>query len=285
MIRFGVFLTGFNFVNYFARNADNVLIGWWWGASPLGLYSRAYALLTLPIRQINGPISAAAIPALSRLQDDPARYARFYVRGVSLSTLLAMPGVAFMFVAADDLVALILGAQWAGTVPIFRVLAVAALMQVVSNSQGWLYVSGGRTKAMFAWGLVSAPLFVLGFALGLPWGPVGVAWSMVITQGVLFVPGLWLATRAMSAGPLQVLAGVGPNLVSALAGGAVSWVVMPMLRTGIPVVDAATAFAIVAVVYAIGVFGVFRRWAFVRSVLGELRGRREQEAIPDQAMG
>src|SRR2546430_6885107 len=45
------------FVNYFARNLDNVLLGRYWGASQLGLYSRGYQLMTLPIDQINGPIT------------------------------------------------------------------------------------------------------------------------------------------------------------------------------------------------------------------------------------
>ena len=42
MVGFGANLTGFNFVNYFARNADNLLIGWWWGATSVRLLTRAY---------------------------------------------------------------------------------------------------------------------------------------------------------------------------------------------------------------------------------------------------
>jgi len=44
------------------RNADNVLIGWYWGAAPLGLYSRAYNLLMLPVRQLSVPAASVAVP-------------------------------------------------------------------------------------------------------------------------------------------------------------------------------------------------------------------------------
>ena len=43
------------------RSADNLLVGWYWGAGPLGLYSRAYNLLMLPVRQLSAPASSIAI--------------------------------------------------------------------------------------------------------------------------------------------------------------------------------------------------------------------------------
>ena len=50
------------------RSADSILIGWHWGAGPLGLYSRAYNLLMLPVRQLGAPARSVAVPAFSRVQ-------------------------------------------------------------------------------------------------------------------------------------------------------------------------------------------------------------------------
>ena len=61
------------------RSADSILIGWYWGAGPLGLYSRAYNLLMLPLRQLSAPLGSVLVPAFSRLQDDPERFARYYL--------------------------------------------------------------------------------------------------------------------------------------------------------------------------------------------------------------
>ena len=47
-------MAGFDFVNYFSRNLDKLLIRLY-GATPLGLYSRAYLFLLLPIAQVRGP--------------------------------------------------------------------------------------------------------------------------------------------------------------------------------------------------------------------------------------
>ena len=40
MLLYGGNLTGFNVINYFARNLDNLLIGRFWGPLPLGLYAK-----------------------------------------------------------------------------------------------------------------------------------------------------------------------------------------------------------------------------------------------------
>src|SRR5205823_9595149 len=72
--------TLFPYTTLFRSNLDNVLLGRYWGASQLGLYSRGYQLMTLPIDQINGPITTVAVPALSRLADSPERYRQAYLR-------------------------------------------------------------------------------------------------------------------------------------------------------------------------------------------------------------
>src|SRR4030095_10140235 len=47
---FGASLTGFNVLNYFTRNADNLLIGRYLGAQDLGLYDFAYRVMLYPLQ-------------------------------------------------------------------------------------------------------------------------------------------------------------------------------------------------------------------------------------------
>ena len=187
MLRFGGNMTAFSFVNHFSRNMDNVLIGWWWGAGPLGLYAKAYSLLMLPITQINAPVSAVVIPALSRLQNEPERYRRFYRRAINLVATAGMPICAFAFAAADPLVLFFLGERWAPMVPIFMALGPAAFAGTLNIANGWVFVSLGRADRQFRWGLVMAVITVTAFIIGLPWGPLGVA----IAYSAVFVASRW----------------------------------------------------------------------------------------------
>jgi PST family polysaccharide transporter len=196
MLAFGANLTGFNVLNYFARNADNILIGKFCGAGQLGLYSKAYGLLMLPITQITAPFTAVAVPALSCLQNEPERYRRYYYRAVSLIAFMSMPFVAMLVVLSEKIIRTVLGDQWTGAATVFQVLAFLAFLEPVTATRGWVFISLGQTRRLMYWGLVSAPIVVLSFIIGLPWGAVGVATSYTIcTLLTLTIPALFFAFR------------------------------------------------------------------------------------------
>ncbi len=189
MLAFGGNLTGFNIVNYFARNLDNILIGWRWGSGPLGLYSKAYGLLMLPIRQINAPLSAVAVPALSRLQEEPSKFRSYYRKGLTLTVMLGMPIVVFLFVVADKAILIVLGEQWSEAVPIFRILGVAAFVGTTTGAgSGWVFVALGNVHRQFLSGVVHTVFLTISFAIGLRWGAIGVAAAFSIISVLWRIP-------------------------------------------------------------------------------------------------
>jgi O-antigen/teichoic acid export membrane protein len=201
MLAFGRNLTGFSIVNYGARNLDNMLIGRFWGSESLGLYARAYQLLLLPIDQINTPIAAVAVPALSRLADSPERYRQAYLRILEKIALLTMPGMALMIATSDWVVALLLGPRWMGVSRLFAFLGVVGLIQPVANTVGWLFITQGRTRHLFQWGLIGSTIMIIGIVAGLPWGALGVAVSYSFVFLCIVTPLLfWFVGRA---GPVR----------------------------------------------------------------------------------
>jgi len=195
LMLYGANLTGFNVLNYFARNLDDILIGKFCGASSLGIYNKAYGLLMLPLSLINGPIANVAIPALSRLQNEPESYKSYYCNALSLIAYMTFPMILGLTVMADEMVFLVLGPQWDGVSSIFIILAIAAFGQPIANANGWIYTSLGQTNRMFRWGLISVPVIVLGFIIGLPWGAIGVAASYAVSANLIRIPGFWWAFR------------------------------------------------------------------------------------------
>jgi O-antigen/teichoic acid export membrane protein len=188
MVRFGSYLTASNMVVYASRNVDDVLLGKFVGATELGFYSRAYRLLMTPISELNYPISAVVIPALSRLQDDPARYRAYFLRAMGTTVLFGIPSVFFSFVCADLVIAIVLGDKWLEAVPIFRVLAPAALFGTLSAAGAWVFIPLGRTDRRFKAVLGYGILVVASFVIGLRWGTMGVAAAYSISYCVLSFP-------------------------------------------------------------------------------------------------
>lgn len=193
MLAFGGNLTGSNVLAYARRNLDKVLIGAVSGAGPLGFYSKAYQLLMLPIQQVNSPVSQVAYPTLSRLQDDPDRYRNYYSKAMALMVVFTMPIVAFAFVDAGKLVLIVLGQQWAESVPIFRALGPAAFVGTLNVAGAWVLVSLGRSDRLLRLNIVSTIVVIIAFAIGLRWGPIGVAMAYSVATCAVRIPELTYA--------------------------------------------------------------------------------------------
>jgi O-antigen/teichoic acid export membrane protein len=196
MLTFGGHITGYSVINYISKNLDNLLIGKFWGAQNLGLFTKAGQLVALPSDQIDEPLATVAIPVLSRLDDSPERYRRAYLRMLEKVMLLTMPAITLVIVSADLIVQLVLGSQWTGASRIIFFLGIAALLQPVLNTMGWLLLSQGRSREMFQWSVINAPISIASILCGLPWGAVGVAASYSLTRVVIVNPLMyWLVGR------------------------------------------------------------------------------------------
>jgi len=219
MLVFGGHITGFRVLNYWARSLDRLLIGRIWGPHQLGLYSRAYQLFLLPIDQINGPISAIAIPALSRLADSPERYRQAYVRLVEKPAMITMPIAAFLIATSDWLVWLILGPQWSEVSTIFAWLGLAGLTEPIACTAAWLFITQGRTQDLFRWGWISSALTAMSVVLGLPWGAVGVAASYSLTAMLFTAPLLvYFVTRTGPVRASDICRAIAPPAFASVSG-------------------------------------------------------------------
>jgi polysaccharide transporter, PST family len=234
LLVFGADMTTFNFMNYFARNLDNILIGRFLGDAALGLYDRAYKLLLLPLTQVTVPFAKVALPLLSRTRGDPERYRQAYLRMLEIIMALTFPGVVFAVSTSHQLIVTVLGDRWADVAPIFGVLGLGALFAPIGYSTGWLFVTQGRTREMRNWGMFSSALYVASFAIGLPWGPLGVA-ICYTAVGVLQAPFLWrLATRV---GPVELrhlISAIFPCALGAAVAGLVDRGLESILAPGPP---------------------------------------------------
>lgn len=231
LIRFGGSLTGFNLMNFFSRNADNILIGKLWGASTLGLYDRSYRLMMYPIQSINAPLGRVMIPVLSRLQDDAIQYRRLYLTCLRAITMLTFPALAVAAATSDRLVPFLLGDNWADAAPIFFWLSLAAFFQPVGNTTGWLYISHGRGREMMWVGGLSAIVTIAAFGIGALWGVTGVAAAYFFSTGLRMPFIIGWATRGTAIKAMDVYLLCLPSIVSA----GIAWLIVRALSQHLPI--------------------------------------------------
>jgi PST family polysaccharide transporter len=202
LLAYGASFTGSQLAVAFARSIDQILIGWLWGPALLGLYERTTRLLMMPVNAIGAPVYAAAMPALSRLVDQPARYRSLFGQVMQKIALLTMPAFALSAVTADWVVGILFGPSWQRAVPLVTLFSIAATSLPVAQSAGLLYLTQARTAEMLRANLIDASICVISILVGLHWGVTGVAAALAAVGVFVRMPlTFWLATRC---GPVTV---------------------------------------------------------------------------------
>jgi len=201
MLTFGGNLSLASSINYVGANFDKVFIGAMLGPTILGLYERAYRLMILPLSQINGPISAVAIPSLSRIVDQTECYRTGYLETIQKTMVITGVGIAFAIACSDWLIILTLGKQWEESASIFSVLAIGALLMPLWNSTGWLFITQGRMTEHLAFHLVDTPLKIGFTLLGIQWGLFGVCLAVAIRYYLTIPILFWFVGRR---GPVRI---------------------------------------------------------------------------------
>lgn len=198
LLSFGGHLSAFQILHYATRNVDNVLIGRFIGAHDLGLYSRAYGIMMLPHVAITLPLQRVFVATLSRLQHDRQKFDAAYLRTVRSLAALSFPFGAGLCVLAEEAIAAVLGPRWLPAVPLLRVLAISAMLQPILHSLRWAFLGLGQSRPLLHLSLLTTPLLLGSFVVGLKWGALGVATAYTIVAYALVLPlGFFYAARCL----------------------------------------------------------------------------------------
>ncbi|MBN1479190.1 lipopolysaccharide biosynthesis protein [candidate division KSB1 bacterium] len=181
-LQFGSDVSLFEIIQYFSRNIDRMLIGRFYGANSLGLYAKGFQLAMMPIEQIRMVFWDIGFSPLSTLQSDADRFRSFYSRFTSIMSFIYMPIVVFLVIKSESVILLLLGANWKSAAPILRIIALGGFFRPVVATFQLIMVSCGRTRRYVKWGMINSLIMIISFALGILWGPIGIAYAFAIAS-------------------------------------------------------------------------------------------------------
>ena len=175
LLSFGANVTAASLMYEISRGADSLLIGRFFGAAAIGLYSRGSILLMRPLEQFMVPINAVLVPTLSRMQSEPDRYRRTFLQVFEAIALAGFLFTGLLLALSYPVTLAVLGPKWEGTVVIFAGFTMAALAYPPTSASSWLFASQGRGKDWVLTSAIISSVTLCSFLAGLPFGPAGVA--------------------------------------------------------------------------------------------------------------
>lgn len=166
---------GYQLLTYISRNIDTVLVGARFGPTAVGYYSRGFQLVTVPLTQFLTPSVRVAVSVLAKLQDDVSAFTRYLQRAQDAVLFACLGLLGLLFGLAPHVVSLMLGPNWGEVVPIFEILAIAAVFQVLSFPPYWAFLALGHTRANLLQAVVARILLIAAAVVGSLFSVEGVA--------------------------------------------------------------------------------------------------------------
>lgn len=166
IFNYSLFQFLFNVINYFARNADNLLIGKFMGPVFLGVYDISYRLMLFPVQNLTGVFSSVLQPILSSRQHDLDMLYDNYVEFIKILFTISIPITVFIYYSASSIIYILYGHKWDSAIPILTILSLSLFVQIILSSSGAIFQVVNKTKWLFISGLLSSVIMVGSIVIG-----------------------------------------------------------------------------------------------------------------------
>lgn len=159
-------LSGFNIINYWARNADNLIIGKYYSSFDLGIYNRAYKMLQLSLNLITGLFGTVLYPSLKRFKSEGGNINPEYESILGIISLISFPISATLILIPELFVKVLWGENWIMVADLLPYFGILIMFQTLISTTGHIYILLEKEKTMMYLGVVSAFLLVLAIVIG-----------------------------------------------------------------------------------------------------------------------
>lgn len=179
----------FNFVNYFGRNLDKLIIGKAINVEQLGYYEKSYRLMQLPIQNINGVFDPVLLPYLSESQNDWGRIHSIFDRMTRILFYISLPLTAMLLSCSREIILVLFGNQWLAAVPCFTILSISVATQIPICPVGGILQACNQTKLLFNLGNQNVAMALMGLIIAtFAFGTIeSIATAFVITAAMVAV--------------------------------------------------------------------------------------------------
>ncbi|HBT1988317.1 TPA: MOP flippase family protein [Klebsiella pneumoniae] len=216
ILRFSSNLIGFNIINYFSRNSDQIIIGKFFNATLLGYYSLAYRIMLFPIQNITFVLTRSLYPILSRLQNDKKSSFDIYLNTLKTISIIIPPMMFGLAVVSKDFITVVFGEQWSPVSSILIWLAPTAILQSLISTTGSVFMSQGKTDLLLKISIYNAILQISSFFIG-GFFSLSIMVKLYLGANILmFFPNMFLAISLLKGSFLTLLTSFTKSLFLAI---------------------------------------------------------------------
>ncbi len=157
----------FNFINYFARNADNFAVGKFFGEANLGLYDRAYKFLYMARRLVNTVLGPVLFPSLNDAKKKGEDYRSHFLDIIGMVNFINLAIAAPLILLARPITLVLWGHDWVGVADYMPYVGAIIPLQTMVIAAMDLYMIEDNERAYLTLGIPLSLILVGGIVVGI----------------------------------------------------------------------------------------------------------------------
>ena len=161
-------------------NLYPLVIGKFFSARQLGLYSRAQGFASLPSTELSSVLGSVTFPVLSKINNDKPRLLRIYRQMIKTTAFVVFPLMFGLLSISDPLVRVLLNEQWYDCIIILQLLCCALLWQPISFINLSIIKVLGRTDILLKLEIIKRIAGILSIICSVPFGIIGMCVGYII---------------------------------------------------------------------------------------------------------
>lgn len=179
-------LIGSGLLRRLADQGEKFILSSFLGLGMLGIYDIAKRMAELFITQlimISNNVLSAVLP---KYTSDKDKFYSHYINFLKTFSFAVLPVLAIMLIAAKPLILILYGEKWLPAVLPMQILLVYTALRSVTSSFNIVMNAFHRNLQSFKVNLLFTPAHLIGAAIGVTYGVVGVAVSLVVVRSLFY---------------------------------------------------------------------------------------------------
>lgn len=193
---------------YMTNRMDQFVLGRRSTPAVVGAYSIGDEIASMPTTEILAPLGRVMFPAFAMAKHDMAEFRRIVVLSFSIQALVGIPAGVGIALVAQELVPLLLGAQWLAAIPLIQVLGFVGVATSMVHSGHYALLALGRVKALSMFTLVRFLLLLSVLVVAFPRAAAQEVAELRLAVALVALVGVQFLVRALvpGLGPLALFA-------------------------------------------------------------------------------
>ncbi len=188
LFNYSSWIVGSNLANYLNSVIDSTFLAHLLGPQELGIYTKARDFSTIPSSYVSQIAIKIGFASISKVQADKQSVRNALQKLFDINMLIALPFLALVFTQANNLIGLVLKAEWADIVFPLKFLMIAMTIRGFVTITYPIFNGMGKPKIYFYSILIQVVALFFGLWFMVPkYGISGAAYSLIISTGLCFI--------------------------------------------------------------------------------------------------